>query len=75
VGDTERSAAGPAGFLSQLAATLEARPGTDKGLTNILTAHLLTGSPKTDCITVARSAINDLAKARAAATTQDAQDA
>jgi hypothetical protein len=75
VGDTERSGAGPAGFLSQLAASLEARPGTDKGLTKILTAHLLTAPPKADCITVARSAINDLAKARAATTAQDAQDA
>jgi hypothetical protein len=74
VGDTERSAAGPAGFLSQLAASLEARPGTDKGLTNILTAHLLTASPKADCVTVARLAINDLAKARAATPAQDTQD-
>jgi hypothetical protein len=75
VGDTERSAAGPADFLSQLAADLEARPGSDKALTKILTAHLLTASPKADCIAVARSAINDLAKARAATPAQDAQDA
>jgi hypothetical protein len=75
VADTERSSAGPSEFLGQLAADLEARAGTDKHLAKVLVEHLLTASPKADCVTVARLAINDLAKARAAAPAQDTQDA
>jgi hypothetical protein len=75
VGDTEPSSAGPSEFLGQLAADLEARAGTDKHLAKVLVEHLLTPSPKADCVTAARLAINDLAKARAATPAQDPQDA
>jgi hypothetical protein len=65
VGDVG-SGTGPAEFLSQLSSDLASKPATDADLAKILTTHLLTASPKADCVTVARLAINDLAKARAA---------
>jgi hypothetical protein len=65
VGDTGNSS-GPVEFLSQLGSDLGSQPGIDADLTKILIAHLLTATPRADCVTVARLAINDLAKTRAA---------
>jgi hypothetical protein len=66
VGDAGSRTA-PTEFLSQLGSDLGSPPDADGDLTRILITHILTASPATDCVTVARRAIADLAKARAAA--------
>lgn len=56
----------PTEFLTQLGSDLTARPGTDAELAKILTDHILTVAPKSDCVVSARKAIAELAKSRAA---------
>jgi hypothetical protein len=56
----------PTEFLGQLGSDLAAQSEIDLELAQILTANILSASPKSDCVTSARRAIGDLAKARAA---------
>lgn len=56
---------GPADFLESLSEKLRERKNYDLEVANIITKHILLGSPEENCVGDAKQAFLDLAAARA----------